>query len=220
MLRTGSARVLGAGTRELLAVGHEPSDDQDIAVPSTAITRKGATMHGAEARVGVGTRFHYDGEVVTVEELFGSAHGIEVLVRDGHGRSFGRSRPVAGCRRVRSGPPVNVPVMRTVSRCVETRILSESSRAPGPSRRVPEPEVPGRPLRCRRRAGRPPDRADPVVYPAYPASPSHVAVAHPRRVTRNRPWHSRRARASAPVNTQEIAWTSLPWYPSRLTGSR
>jgi hypothetical protein len=43
-------------------------------------------MSEAAVRVGVGTRFQYDGEVVVVEELFGAASGVEVLVRDGRGR--------------------------------------------------------------------------------------------------------------------------------------
>jgi hypothetical protein len=42
-------------------------------------------MSVAAVRVGVGTRFQYDGEVVVVEELFGAASGVEVLVRDGRG---------------------------------------------------------------------------------------------------------------------------------------
>jgi transposase InsO family protein len=45
-------------------------------------------MSGASVRVGVGTRFAYDGEVVRVEELFGAAAGVEVLVCDGRGRRF------------------------------------------------------------------------------------------------------------------------------------
>jgi hypothetical protein len=36
----------------------------------------------------VGTRLKYDGEVVVVEEMFGSAADNEVLVRDGPGRRF------------------------------------------------------------------------------------------------------------------------------------
>ena len=43
---------------------------------------------GAAARVSVGTRLKYDGEVVVVEEMFGAATGNEVLVRDGVGRRF------------------------------------------------------------------------------------------------------------------------------------
>ena len=39
-------------------------------------------------RVGVGTRFAYDGELVTVVEMFASAHGNEILVRDGRDRRF------------------------------------------------------------------------------------------------------------------------------------
>jgi hypothetical protein len=36
----------------------------------------------AATRVGVGTRFRYDGETLTVEEMVGSAGGIEVLAKD------------------------------------------------------------------------------------------------------------------------------------------
>jgi hypothetical protein len=45
-------------------------------------------MGQAGVRVGVGTRFAYDGEVVTVVEMFASAHGNELLVRDGRDRRF------------------------------------------------------------------------------------------------------------------------------------
>lgn len=49
----------------------------------------GGRVSGAGAvRVGVGTRMRYDGEVVTVEEMFGTATGNEVLVKDGRGRRF------------------------------------------------------------------------------------------------------------------------------------
>lgn len=43
-------------------------------------------MGQAGVRVGVGTRFAYDGEVVTVMEMFASASGNEMLVRDGRDR--------------------------------------------------------------------------------------------------------------------------------------
>ena len=42
-------------------------------------------MSGAATRVGVGTRFHLDGEIVTVEEVFVAAAGVEILVKDGRG---------------------------------------------------------------------------------------------------------------------------------------
>jgi hypothetical protein len=45
-------------------------------------------VSGAAVRVGVGTRMKYDGEVVVVEEIFGSAAGNELLVRDGQDRRF------------------------------------------------------------------------------------------------------------------------------------
>jgi transposase InsO family protein len=43
-------------------------------------------VSGAAARVGVGTRFRYDGETLTVEEMVGSAGGVEVLLKDVRGR--------------------------------------------------------------------------------------------------------------------------------------
>ncbi|MFJ6569167.1 hypothetical protein ACIQNU_17245 [Streptomyces sp. NPDC091292] len=52
-------------------------------------------MNGAAVRVGVGTRLKYDGEVVVVEEMFGSAAGNELLVRDGADRRFRLSLRVA-----------------------------------------------------------------------------------------------------------------------------
>ncbi|MGW0394024.1 hypothetical protein ACWDYJ_24685 [Streptomyces sp. NPDC003042] len=45
-------------------------------------------MNDSAVRVGVGTRLKYDGEVVTAEEMFGSAAGNEVLVRDRTERRF------------------------------------------------------------------------------------------------------------------------------------
>ncbi|MGW7572650.1 hypothetical protein [Streptomyces sp. NPDC054765] len=47
-------------------------------------------MNGSALRAGVGARLKCDGEVVTVEELFGSAAGNEVLVREGPGRLSAR----------------------------------------------------------------------------------------------------------------------------------
>ncbi len=54
-------------------------------------------MGQAGVRVGVGTRFGYDGEPVAVVEMSASAHGNEILVRDG--RDAG-----SGCRFARCSP--------------------------------------------------------------------------------------------------------------------
>ncbi|SDP04446.1 hypothetical protein SAMN04487981_1166 [Streptomyces sp. cf386] len=43
-------------------------------------------MSGAGARVGVGTRFRYDGEAVEVVELAATTAGNEVVLKDGRGR--------------------------------------------------------------------------------------------------------------------------------------
>ena len=46
-----------------------------------------ARRRGAAAvKVGVGTRFAYDGETVTVIEMFPAGHGNEVLVEDRGGK--------------------------------------------------------------------------------------------------------------------------------------
>ncbi|MGW4838614.1 TnsA-like heteromeric transposase endonuclease subunit [Streptomyces globisporus] len=87
-LRRGTAVVVGAGTRLLphpVDVGVELAE---VAMPKNVIGSAawGGRVGKAGVRVGVGTRFHYDGEVVVVEEMFGSAHGNEVLVRDGRDR--------------------------------------------------------------------------------------------------------------------------------------
>ncbi|MFD9047227.1 Mu transposase C-terminal domain-containing protein [Streptomyces zaomyceticus] len=50
------------------------------------ITGVGGRVGRASVRVGVGTRLKYDGELVVIVEMFGSASGNEVLVRDGIGR--------------------------------------------------------------------------------------------------------------------------------------
>jgi hypothetical protein len=50
---------------------------------ATPPTRRRAT---ASVRVGVGTRFAYDGETVTVIEMFPVGHGNEVLAEDRGGR--------------------------------------------------------------------------------------------------------------------------------------
>jgi hypothetical protein len=43
-------------------------------------------MSGAGARVGVGTRFRYDGESVELVELAATTAGNEVVLEDAHGR--------------------------------------------------------------------------------------------------------------------------------------
>ncbi|MEV5981424.1 hypothetical protein [Streptomyces sp. NPDC052114] len=43
-------------------------------------------MSGAGARVGVGTRFRYDGETVEVVEMAATTAGNEVVLKDGQGR--------------------------------------------------------------------------------------------------------------------------------------
>src|SRR5260370_37281367 len=50
--------------------------------PTRPTRRRGA----AAVRVGVGTRFAYDGETVTVIEMFPAGHGNEVLVEDRGGK--------------------------------------------------------------------------------------------------------------------------------------
>lgn len=50
---------------------------------ATPPARRRAT---ASVRVGVGTRFAYDGETVTVIEMFPAGHGNEVLAEDRGGR--------------------------------------------------------------------------------------------------------------------------------------
>lgn len=85
-LRAGVlAGVRGAGTRELPRPAAD-SGDADMGTPEDG--KAGAYMGQAGVRVGVGTRFAYDGEVVTVVEMFASAHGNELLVQDGRDRRF------------------------------------------------------------------------------------------------------------------------------------
>jgi hypothetical protein len=75
-LRAGvHAEVRGAGTRELPRPAAD-SGDADTGTPEDD-GKAGAYMGQAGVRVGVGTRFAYDGEVVTVVEMFASAHGNE-----------------------------------------------------------------------------------------------------------------------------------------------
>ncbi|MFB6980746.1 TnsA-like heteromeric transposase endonuclease subunit [Streptomyces scopuliridis] len=92
-LRSGPVRVVGSGTRELpVPVDSANVEDEKSAAGAmgrpVARAGRGGRMSGAGVRVGVGTRFWYDGEVVTVEGMFGHSAGNEVLVRDGVGRMF------------------------------------------------------------------------------------------------------------------------------------
>ncbi|MGW0556545.1 TnsA-like heteromeric transposase endonuclease subunit [Streptomyces sp. NPDC002926] len=90
VLSRKAATVLGAG----VTVMPDPIDDPEQGDREAAATNHIDGLDGRRrsgqgaARVGVGTRFHYDGEVVTVEEMFGSASGNEILVKDGRGRRF------------------------------------------------------------------------------------------------------------------------------------
>ncbi|MGW5939675.1 TnsA-like heteromeric transposase endonuclease subunit [Streptomyces celluloflavus] len=91
VLRGGPAQVEGTGTRSLppvLEQRSDPGSGLDAGRRPVARVSGGGGMRGAAVRVGVGTRFHYDGEVVVVEEMFGAATGNEVLVRDGRDRRF------------------------------------------------------------------------------------------------------------------------------------
>ncbi|WP_407992117.1 TnsA-like heteromeric transposase endonuclease subunit [Kitasatospora sp. CMC57] len=80
----GDALVAGAGSRDLPRPVDEDRGGASVDVLRERLLARGGggRMGGAAVRVGVGTRFVYDGEVVVVEEMFGSAHGNEVLVRD------------------------------------------------------------------------------------------------------------------------------------------
>ncbi|MEO3839732.1 TnsA-like heteromeric transposase endonuclease subunit [Streptomyces sp. B22F1] len=92
-LRQGPAAVTGSGRRDLPGPVKEREQNLDVVEEDERAnhgwgSRTGGHVNGAGVRVGVGTRLKYDGEVVTVEEMFGSAAGNEVLVRDGPGRRF------------------------------------------------------------------------------------------------------------------------------------
>jgi hypothetical protein len=92
-LRQGPAAVTGSGRRDLPAPVKEREQDLGVVEDDGGAnqgwgSRRGGHVNGSALRVGVGTRLKYDGEVVTVEEMFGSAAGNEVLVRDGPGRRF------------------------------------------------------------------------------------------------------------------------------------
>jgi Helix-turn-helix domain len=67
-------------------------------------------VSGAAARVGVGTRFLYDGETLTVEEIVPSTGGIEVLLKDVRGRRLRLSlRELLVSERARLIPEVPGP---------------------------------------------------------------------------------------------------------------
>ncbi|WP_371632171.1 TnsA-like heteromeric transposase endonuclease subunit [Streptomyces sp. NBC_01259] len=91
-LRQGPAAVTGSGRRDLPPPVKDREQDIDAEEDQAAVhrlePRSGGHVNGSAVRVGVGTRLKYDGEVVTVEEMFASAGGNEVLVRDGHDRRF------------------------------------------------------------------------------------------------------------------------------------
>ncbi|MFF4754169.1 TnsA-like heteromeric transposase endonuclease subunit [Streptomyces sp. NPDC002514] len=85
-----AATVVGAGVSVMPdPIDEHEKDDREAAV-SNHIDGSGGKRRSGQgaARVGVGTRFHYDGEVVTVVEMFGSSRGNEILVKDGRGRRF------------------------------------------------------------------------------------------------------------------------------------
>ncbi|MEH0517304.1 TnsA-like heteromeric transposase endonuclease subunit [Streptomyces sp. B21-079] len=90
VLRQGRTTMVGAGRRDLPHPVEESDLDDVDNEPIYLLrkSRKGGRVSGAAVRVGVGTHLRYDGEVVVVEEMFGSAAGNEILVRDGPGRRF------------------------------------------------------------------------------------------------------------------------------------
>ncbi|MFI6688001.1 TnsA-like heteromeric transposase endonuclease subunit [Streptomyces sp. NPDC050485] len=89
VLRQGPASVIGAGRRDLPRPEEtDPDDEEGAQVHLFQRVRREGRMGGAAVRVGVGTRLMYDGEAVVVEEMFGSAAGNEVLVRDRLDRRF------------------------------------------------------------------------------------------------------------------------------------
>jgi len=117
-LRAGiPAEVTGAGTRELpppAAVGEDRGKAEHEKAGSAD---RGAHMGQAGVRVGVGTRFVYDGEVVAVVEMFASASGNEMLVRDGRDRRFRLSlREVLASGRARGDPGRSRPVFGRAAR--------------------------------------------------------------------------------------------------------
>ncbi|WP_345128447.1 TnsA-like heteromeric transposase endonuclease subunit, partial [Streptomyces chiangmaiensis] len=91
-LHRGTTAVAGSGQRDLPAPfkDRERNNDaeEDLATVQRREPRPGGHVNESAVRVGVGTRLKYDGEVVTVEEMFASAAGNVVLVRDGQGGRF------------------------------------------------------------------------------------------------------------------------------------
>lgn len=90
VLHGGLATVVGSGRSDLPRPVDESELDEgdDELVCRMQGSRSGGHVSEAAVRVGVGTRLKYDGEVVVVEEMFGSAAGNELLVRDGADRRF------------------------------------------------------------------------------------------------------------------------------------
>lgn len=129
-LRTGvPAEVTGAGTRELprpAAVSEGPRKAED------GKADRGAHMGQAGVRVGVGTRFVYDGEPVAVVEMSASAHGNEILVRDGRDRRFRLSlREVLASGRARvipDGPGPSSDEPRETASVVLGQLTAEAPR--------------------------------------------------------------------------------------------
>lgn len=90
-LYQGPATVTGSAISKIpepLQPQQDPERHDHIPAARLPLPNSGGRMNGAAARVGVGTRLKYDGEVVVVEEMFGAAAGNEILVRDGPGRRF------------------------------------------------------------------------------------------------------------------------------------
>ncbi|NEB65137.1 transposase family protein [Streptomyces diastaticus] len=89
-LRQGTAAVTGSARYELPPAVMDGEQGIDASESETTVygrePRSGGRVNESAVRVGVGTRLKYNGEVVTVEEMFASPAGNEVLVRDGRGR--------------------------------------------------------------------------------------------------------------------------------------
>jgi hypothetical protein len=82
-------------------------------------------------RLGIGARLVYEGEVVTVEQLFGSAAGCEVLARDGRGRPLRLSlRELLTAERARVVPAKPGPASDDAGEVAATVLaqLSETER--------------------------------------------------------------------------------------------
>lgn len=173
LLRQEPATVVGAGMNTLPEPIMDSAHDETRAdLPERAVHRKaGGRMSGEGAvRVGVGTRFQYDGEVVTVEEMFGAAAGNEVLVKDGRGRRFrlslrevlasGRARVIAE----KPGPSSDDPgetASVILSQLEDSELEKVRERAAhlnevicGFRSGTPELAAPGNPARCTHREHR------------------------------------------------------------------